>query len=182
MTNLKAEHEAEAQRRELGALNQDPMGMQPTHVRLNKATGEYEPVPIRSIPRFTPLSLNPSVEKWPSVDSGHLPVGNKIIVQYKQVAKRSKGGIILADDTHDADVRANVTARVVAMGPACFHEWSTGRAWPGAPWFQEGDFVRVPLNGGDTWYVDREDGSRVRFGLFADEHVYAIVTDPQEIA
>jgi co-chaperonin GroES (HSP10) len=48
-----------------------------------------------------------------------------VLVRPLEVAKKSKGGIILADTTKEAVHYLQTCGRVVAMGPDCFPEGST---------------------------------------------------------
>lgn len=120
----------------------------------------------------------PEFNAWPEVDAGKVPLSCWILVQYK-LAKPMVGSIHLPDASRDDDQFKITAARVVAMGPTCFRNEATGELFAEAPWFKAGDFVRVPLTGGDQFDVESPHGM-VRFGFWKDLHIKAIDTAERE--
>lgn len=116
-------------------------------------------------------------EAFPDVDPGIRPVGYKILVQLKRVAEKTKGGIILAADTRDADQAVAVVGRIVALGGSAYRDRITGNRWVDYPWVEVGQFVRVPRFGGDRFVVEG-----VPFAVINDEDVIAVVTDEAAIS
>jgi len=61
------------------------------------------------------------------------PVGYRMIVKERRVENKTKGGIILAQETQDAEQYSTMVGEVVAMGDGCYqHESYNGN--PGANW------------------------------------------------
>ncbi len=117
--------------------------------------------------------VKPAFNAWPDVAPGKRPIGVWVLVQYKLAAAKTKSGLFLPDEVRENDQFSMSAARVVAIGEQAFTDEATGRQFPGAPWFQVGDFVRVPLTGGDQYKVDTDHGPVV-FGFWKDAHVKAI--------
>lgn len=120
-------------------------------------------------------------ELFPEVNPGMMPAGYKVLVQVRKVFGRTKGGVLLADDTKDADAISTVTAKVVAVGPGAFFSRTTGTMWPGAPYCEAGQYVRIPRYGGDRFKVKDASGEDVWFAILNDEDIIAIVTKPEVI-
>ena len=121
--------------------------------------------------------VDPEDMAWafPTVASGMLPFGSRVIVQLRRIKKKtSKGGIILVEETKENEKWNNMIGVVVALGPLAFKNRDTMISWP------EGDFVRVPKWGGDRWEVrvpksdDNEDP--VLFMTLNDHELIAKVT------
>lgn len=109
---------------------------------------------------------------FPQVEPPVSPAGYKVLVQLVRVPEKTRGGIILANETKDADQAVAVFAKVLAIGPAAFRNRSDGSPWPGAPWVEVGQYVRVPRYGGDRHKIDG-----IPYALLSDEEVLAVVKD-----
>lgn len=107
-------------------------------------------------------------DSYPDVMPPHYPTGYLILCQLR-VPKRRVGTIILADETRDAEKFRVQVALVRAMGPSAFHRRDTGEEWPEGKWCQPGDFVRVPMYGGDRVAVP--------FGKGDDEALFITIKD-----
>ena len=124
-------------------------------------------------------------EAFPIIECGHEPLGTRVIVQLRTPKGKTKGGIILASETRDADQWNTQVAKVISIGPLAFRNRQTGNPWPEGAWAKEGDFVRVPKFGGDRWQVEYAPPGRLRtpddmaiFCLFNDLDLVAKVKDP----
>lgn len=99
-------------------------------------------------------------EAFPDVDPNYLPFGSLVLLQVR-VAKRKVGKdslIELPDDVRST-IQANTqVAKVISHGPLAFKNRNTGEPWPEGAWAHPGEYVRVPLYGGDRWEVPHEDG------------------------
>jgi co-chaperonin GroES (HSP10) len=125
-------------------------------------------------------------EAFPEVDPGAVPVGGRILVQWRQVIKKTtSSGIVLVEETKETEKWNNQVAKVIAMGPLAFKKRDTLEPWPEGSWVQIGDFIRVPKWGGDRWEVpfgNPEDGETALFSVFNDHEVIAKVTgDPLKV-
>lgn len=118
-------------------------------------------------------------EAFPDIDPGIAPLGYLLILQLRTPTKKTKGGIILSDDTRDADKYRTQTALVRSMGPSVFRRRDTLEPWPEGDWCAVGDFVRAPMYGGDRWAVKTESGEDALFIAIKDTDLIGIVTaDP----
>lgn len=126
-------------------------------------------------------------QAFPKVDPGLKPFGQKVLVQVCSANLKTKGGIILAEETRQAVQNNQQVAKVIDLGPCAFKNRDTLKAWPEGAWCEPGDFVRIPKFGGDRWevFVDRNkgaDGGTVVFALFDDLNILGKITcDPLDV-
>lgn len=123
-------------------------------------------------------------EAFPEVEPGARPLGARILVQLRTVSKKSKGGLILVEETKETEQYNTQVARVIRTGPIAFRNRETGKEWPEGTWAKPGDFVRVPRWGGDRWSVPINDkGETALFCMFNDHEIIAEITgNPLEFA
>jgi co-chaperonin GroES (HSP10) len=125
-------------------------------------------------------------EAFPAVDPGAVPVGGRILVQWRQTRKTvTSSGIVLVEETKETEKWNNQVAKVIAIGPLAFKKRDTLEPWPEGNWIDEGDYVRMPKWGGDRWevpYGDEKLGETALFSIFNDHEVIAKVTgDPLKV-
>jgi co-chaperonin GroES (HSP10) len=103
-----------------------------------------------------PEAFNDAEIAWafPSVEPGAKPLGGRILVQLRRTKKKTTGsGIILVEETKEAEKWNNMVAKVVEVGPLAFKNRDTMQSWPEGSWCVAGDYIRVPKWGGDRWEV-----------------------------
>lgn len=103
-----------------------------------------------------PVAFNDADIAWafPSVDPGAKPLGGRILVQLRRTKKKTTGsGIILVEETKEAEKWNNMVAKVIEIGPLAFKNRDTMQGWPEGSWVVAGDYIRVPKWGGDRWEV-----------------------------
>lgn len=119
---------------------------------------------------------------FPSVDPGAKPLGGRILVQLRRTKKEAtNSGIILVEETREAEKWNNMVAKVIAVGPLAFRHRDTMQEWPEGSWCKPGDFLRVPKWGGDRWEVSvaGEKDDPALFMIINDHEVIATITgDP----
>lgn len=105
-------------------------------------------------------------QAFPNIDPGIKPFGANVTVQIRHPMRRSKGGIELSGEARKTEHYNTQVAKVVALGPLCFMTVKEVPADIGqvprdvlvpyveGPWFEIGDYVRVPKYGGDRFTVD----------------------------
>ena len=125
-------------------------------------------------------------EAFPAVDPGAIPVGGRVLVQWRNTMKTvTSSGIVLVEETKETEKWNNQVAKVVAMGPLAFKKRDTLEPWPEGNWIEIGDYVRMPKWGGDRWEVvwgDAQLGEVALFSVFNDHEVIAKVTgDPLKV-
>jgi co-chaperonin GroES (HSP10) len=119
-------------------------------------------------------------EAFPAVDPGALPVGGRILVQWRATRKTvTASGIVLVEETKETEKWNNQVAKVIALGPLAFKKRDSLNPWPEGNWIEVGDYVRMPKWGGDRWevpYGSSENGETALFSVFNDHEVIAKVT------
>lgn len=124
-------------------------------------------------------------EAFPPCDPGIRPYGSRVLVQVRMPRKKTKGGIILSDETRVTDHWNTQVAKVLEVGPLAFKNRNTMEPWPEGSWCTAGTFVRVPKYGGDRWTVkvniDGEEDETL-IAMFNDTDLLGEVTgDPLKI-
>lgn len=118
-------------------------------------------------------------EAFPDVEPGVVPLGSRVLVQLRRSSNKTKGGIVLVEETKETVKWNNQVARVIDMGPLAYKNRETAREWPEGPWVKKGDFVRVPRWGGDRIEIPVKDAEPVTFVIFSDHEIISKVTgDP----
>lgn len=92
-------------------------------------------------------------EAFPKVDAGVQPFGDRVLVQIRSAMKQTKGGIFVPEEARETEKWNTQVAKVIALGPVAFRNRDTLEEWPEGAWAQPGEFIRVPLYGGDRWEV-----------------------------
>ena len=82
------------------------------------------------------------------------PVGYRVLIEVEEVQEKTSGGIILAQQTIDADLAAQTTGRVIAVGEFAYKEYP-------APWIKAGDAVTFQKYLGVV-QTDPETGKKYR--------------------
>jgi co-chaperonin GroES (HSP10) len=125
-------------------------------------------------------------EAFPAVDPGALPVGGRILVQWRAVRETiTKSGIYIPEETKETEKWNTQVAKVISMGPLAFKKRDSLEPWPEGNWIQIGDYVRMPKWGGDRWEVPfktEHSAGNALFSIFNDHEVIAKVTcDPLKV-
>jgi len=125
-------------------------------------------------------------EAFPAVDAGAVPVGGRVLVQWRQARKTvTSSGIVLIEETKETEKWNNQVAKVISLGPLAFKKRDSLEPWPEGNWIEVGDYVRMPKWGGDRWevpYGDKSLGEIALFSIFNDHEVIAKVTgDPLNV-
>jgi len=97
------------------------------------------------------------------------PSGFRILIKSREILEKTKGGIILTDDTKDLAKHACVVSQVVSMGDECYHDKET-------KWCAKGDWVLTGKYIGLKFKYDGEE-----YAMINDDEVLAIVPDPEKI-
>jgi co-chaperonin GroES (HSP10) len=130
-----------------------------------------------------PVAFNDADIAWafPSVDPGAKPLGGRILVQLRRTKKKTTGsGIILVEETKEAEKWNNMVAKVIEIGPLAFKNRDTMQGWPEGSWVVAGDYIRVPKWGGDRWEVKVPEEDTLEdpalFMILNDHEIIAKVT------
>jgi co-chaperonin GroES (HSP10) len=117
-------------------------------------------------------------DAFPAVDPGAKPLGARILVQLRRTKKKTtSAGIILVEETREAEKWNNMVAKVIEIGPLAFKKRDTMEPWPEGSWCEVGDYLRVPKWGGDRWEVKVPgEEEPALFMVLNDHEVIAKVT------
>jgi len=122
---------------------------------------------------------------FPAVHCPIKPIGNRVLVQIRQPITKTKSGLLIGNDSTENIHRNEQTAKVVKISASAFIFPTTGESYLDSSKFNEGDYVRVPLHGGDNhWIIERIDNEDVRvlFKSFKDYEIIGIIEgDPLEV-
>ena len=89
-----------------------------------------------------------------------------------KMAEKTKGGLILGQDTLEKQQVASQCGLVLAMGPHCYDK----EKFPEGPWCKKGDWVVFARYAGSRIMID---GGEVR--LLNDDEVLATIDNPEDI-
>lgn len=101
------------------------------------------------------------------------PTGWRVLVMPWSGPKKTKGGIILPDESHDQIAVATTTAYVVKVGPLAYAD---KEKFPTGPWCKEGDWVMFGRYAGSRFKI--EDGE---LRLLNDDEIIATILDPRDV-
>ena len=101
------------------------------------------------------------------------PTGWRIAILPYRGAEKTKGGIVLADETQKKTQLATVCGYVLRMGDLAYAD--EGK-FPTGPWCKEGDWIvfgryagaRIPIDGGEIRFIN-------------DDEVLGVLKDPEDI-
>jgi co-chaperonin GroES (HSP10) len=140
-------------------------------------------VSARIIPILAYGSLD---EAYPQVDPEFTPFGNNVLFQLRTPKNMTTGGIALPETAQLEEIAQWNTqiAKVIALGPLAFKDRDTLKPWPEGDWCKPGQFVRIPMHGGDRWWkpIPGRQDHRALFAVYKDLDVKGEYTgDPLEI-
>ena len=101
------------------------------------------------------------------------PTGWRLLVLPFKMKEKTKGGVILAEDTLERQQVASQVGLVMAMGPQCYKD---KERYPECPWCKEKDWIMFA----------RYEGSRIKIEggemrLLNDDEVLATIDSPEDI-
>jgi co-chaperonin GroES (HSP10) len=105
----------------------------------------------------------------------HLPkaTGWRVIVLPYRGARKTKGGIELADQTLERQQLTTTCAYVLAVGPLAYKDEAK---FPTGPWCKEGDWIIFGRYAGARMAID---GGEIR--ILNDDEILATISDPEDI-
>jgi len=102
------------------------------------------------------------------------PTGWRMLVLPYSGKTKTKGGILLANETVSREALATVVAYVVKQGPQCYKDEAR---FGDKPWCEEKQWVLIGRYSGSRFKL--EDGAEVR--IINDDEVIATILDPDDI-
>ena len=100
------------------------------------------------------------------------PTGWRILVLPFKMNEKTKGGVLLGQETLERQQVASTCGLVLEMGPHCYDK----DKFPEGPWCKKGDWVIFARYAGSRIQID---GGEVR--LLNDDEVLATIDNPEDI-
>ena len=100
------------------------------------------------------------------------PTGWRMLILPFKMGEKTKGGVVLADETIERSQVASTCGLVLRMGPYCYNK----EKFPEGPWCKKGDWVIFARYAGSRILID---GGEVR--LLNDDEILATIENPEDI-
>ena len=100
------------------------------------------------------------------------PTGWRMLILPFKMGEKTKGGVVLADETIERSQVASTCGLVLRMGPYCYNK----EKFPEGPWCKKGDWVIFARYAGSRILID---GGEVR--LLNDDEILATIDNPSDI-
>ena len=101
------------------------------------------------------------------------PTGWRILVLPFKMGEKTKGGILMGQDTLEKQQVASQCGNVLAMGPDCYRDKDR---YTQGPWCKVGDWVMFARYAGSRIKIE---GGEVR--LLNDDEILATIKNPEDI-
>ena len=101
------------------------------------------------------------------------PTGWRILVLPFKIDEKTKGGVLLGQETIERQQVASQCGNVLAMGSECYQD---KKRYPNGPWCKVGDWVVFARYAGSRIEIE---GGEVR--LLNEDEVLATIQDPKSI-
>ena len=101
------------------------------------------------------------------------PTGWRLLVLPFRMSEKTKGGVLLGQDTIERQQVASQCGYVLAMGPHCYND---KERYPDGPWCKVGDWVVFARYAGSRIEIE---GGEVR--LLNEDEILATVKNPEDI-
>jgi co-chaperonin GroES (HSP10) len=118
-------------------------------------------------------SLDPSKLPTSALERMPQPTGWRILILPYKGSGKTKGGILMADETIERNSLATVVGYVLAVGPEAYNDQEK---FPSGPWCKKGDWVMIGRYAGTRFRIE---GGEVR--IINDDEVIATISDPADI-
>ena len=121
------------------------------------------------------VGVKPTKKKEVTTDTDKLPkpTGWRMLVLPFKMKEKTKGGVILAEDTLERQQVASQVGLVMAMGPQCYKD---KERYPEGPWCKEKDWIMFARYAGSRIKIE---GGEMR--LLNDDEVLATIDSPEDI-
>ena len=101
------------------------------------------------------------------------PTGWRLVVLPFKMKEKTKGGVILAEDTLDRQQIASQVGLVLAMGPQCYQD---KERYPEGPWCKVNNWVMFARYAGSRVKIE---GGEMR--MLNEDEVLATIDSPEDI-
>jgi chaperonin GroES len=117
--------------------------------------------------------FDPSKLEGEVMDRIPTPTGWRMAILPYRGAEKSKGGIVLAEETQKRTQLATTCGYVLKMGDLAFKDESK---FPHGPWCKEGDWIIFGRYAGSRISID---GGEIR--ILNDDEIIGVLNDPSDI-
>jgi len=107
------------------------------------------------------------------IDRIPTPTGWRIVILPYRGANKSKGGIVLADQTIERQQVSTTCGYVLSVGPLAYADTVK---FPTGPWCKKGDWIIFGRYAGARMNID---GGEIR--ILNDDEILATIHDPEDI-
>ena len=98
---------------------------------------------------------------------------NKVAEEKENRFLKTKGGVLLTDETMQERSYTTVTGLVLKMGPDCYKDETR---YPNGPWCKKNDWIIFGRYAGSRFGIE---GGEVR--ILNEDEIIAVVKDPEDI-
>mgnify|MGYP001179745301 FL=1 len=117
--------------------------------------------------------LDPNLLKKSTKQRMPQPTGYRIVVMPFQGFAKSKGGILLSDETRERESLATVVAYIVQLGPDAYKDKSK---FPSGPYCKQGDWAIIGKYAGTR--IKLEDGE---IRILNDDEILGTILEPTDV-
>ena len=117
--------------------------------------------------------IDPSLLSASALQRMPQPTGWRILILPYKGSGKTKGGILMADETIERNTLATVVGYVLAVGPLAYED---KEKFPSGPWCKKGDWVMIGRYAGTRFRIE---GGEVR--IINDDEVIATIMDPADV-
>lgn len=118
-------------------------------------------------------SLDPKLLDASALDRMPKPTGWRILILPYKGSGKTKGGVLIADETIERNTLATVVGYVLSVGPLAYED---KEKFPTGPWCKKGDWVMIGRYAGTRFRIE---GGEVR--IINDDEVIATILDPADV-
>jgi len=129
--------------------------------------------PKITLPKSDLVGLNKSKQITKESTKLPQPTGWRILVLPFKMGEKTKGGILMGQETLEKQQVASQCGNVLAMGPDCYQD---KRRYKQGPWCKVGDWVMFARYAGSRIKIE---GGEVR--LLNDDEILATIKNPEDI-
>ena len=129
--------------------------------------------PKITLPKTDLVGLNNSKQITKESTKLPQPTGWRILVLPFQMGEKTKGGILMGQDTLEKQQVASQCGNVLAMGPDCYRDKNRYKQ---GSWCKVGDWVMFARYAGSRIKIE---GGEVR--LLNDDEILATIKNPEDI-
>ena len=129
--------------------------------------------PKITLPKTNLVGLNNSKQITKESTKLPQPTGWRILILPFKMGEKTKGGILMGQDTLEKQQVASQCGNVLAMGPDCYRDKDRYKQ---GPWCKVGDWVMFARYAGSRIKIE---GGEVR--LLNDDEILATIKNPEDI-